>query len=185
MNKNKKIIISVIVILVAFIAGFLIYTSKPADAIRNINITVSSQLQKTDVESYHSVYTREYENYELKDEYEYYSCIAKIENNSDSEIYNAEFKSVTKDNFRIDFHVDYFDQFSIRPGATEYVTMIISVKKGISQDELNAIVNDLPKTIKLSFAHDDSLDYDFTVRKKYKVVNDDYSKEEIQERSFI
>lgn len=150
------------------------------DATENIKITVSDKINKTDLEN-ERVYSRAYSQYNLKDEYEYYSCIVKIENNSMSNVANVYFSDIKNKNFRIDYKSEMFSPFFIESNSVGYVTCIISVKKGISNEELREIPYQLPQTIYLNFADDvNDISYKFYINKEYTVCSDDFSNNDIQ-----
>lgn len=188
--KKKKIIKATVIVLIIALLATIICVSKPGRVARNITITVSSQLVKTDVESSNSEYYDAYLYYGLKDEYEYYSCIVKIENNSKDTINNVEFKEMTAENFRIDYFNHSPHNFSVPPNKTGYVTCIISVKKGLPQDELNKIVYNLPKTITIEFnmgepSNENNERKYFLIFKEYDIVDEDFSGYDVQTHSYI
>lgn len=64
--------------------------------------------------------------------------------------------------------------------SVAYVPCIISVKKGISEQELNRIPYQLPSKIKISFANDvNDLNYSSKKFMNYSVCSDDYSKQKL------
>ena len=131
MNKKKiincvKIVVVIGVILCIVLGLFLNFVGYNIG--KNIQFSVSDKIVKTDLEN-QNVYARAYEQYELKDEYEYYTCIIKIENNSKKNIANVEFREIKKKNFRIDYENQMFAPLFVESNSVGYVPCIISVKK--------------------------------------------------------
>lgn len=182
MNKKKivncvKIVVVIGVILCIVLGLFLNFVGYNIG--KNIQFSVSDKIVKTDLEN-QNVYARAYEQYELKDEYEYYTCIIKIENNSKKNIANVEFREIKKKNFRIDYENQMFAPLFVESNSVGYVPCIISVKKGISDEELKKIPYQLPSKIKISFANDvNDLNYSSKKYMNYSVVTDDYSKHKL------
>lgn len=186
--KKKIIVTGVIVVLVIAIVTAIIFTRAPYKASRNIDVSVSSHLVKTDVDDAYgeqSGYYSSYKNYALNDKYEYYSCIVKIVNNSGYDIINASFPNMDKDYYRIDYDNDVYDPFNIPSKSVGYIACIISVKKDISEDEFNKIVDNLPSTITLYSGDRNDVEYDFSIDKEYSVTDYDYSNEDIQYHYYV
>lgn len=179
-KRTSKFITIVIAIVVVLGIALGLYSNITGYNIgKNIQITVSDKLVKTDLKN-QNVYARAYEQYELKDEYEYYTCIIKIENNSAKNIANVEFRNVSKKNFRIDYENPMFAPLFVDSKSVAYVPCIISVKKGISEQELKRIPYQLPSKIKISFANDvNDLNYSSKKFMNYSVCSDDYSKQKL------
>ena len=150
------------------------------DASKNIQVSISDKIVKTDLAN-DNVYSRAYNQYNLKNEYDYYTCIVKIENNSKSNVADVSFDKTESENFLIDYENDMFSPFFVQSNSVGYVTCIISVKKGISNEDLEKIPYQLPPKINLRFAEDvNDMNYVFSVSKEYTVCSDDFSKNDVQ-----
>lgn len=185
--KNKKIAKIAFGVLVVVICTFIItlLCNDRIDACRNIEVSISNKIVKIDNEKfgnvYSNVYKNTYEHYEKNDRYEYYMCLVKIENNSNSTVANVKFESRKGNNYVLDYENNMFAPFDISSNSVGYVPCIISVKKEITEEELKKIPDNLPLLIKLSFAESsNAIDYDFSILKTYDVCNEDYSKNDIQ-----
>lgn len=143
-------------------------------------VTISNKLKKTNLKK-DNVYATAYKNYKLNDKYEYYSCLIKVDNRSDANIVNVYFDEIKDDNFLIDYDCGMFDPFYIEKKTVGYVTCIISVKKGISKEELAEIPYQLPKKIHLGFTNDSNdVSYTHLMNAEYKVTSDDFSNQKVQ-----
>ena len=143
-------------------------------------VTISNKLKKTNLKK-DNVYATAYKNYKLNDKYEYYSCLIKVDNRSDANIVNVYFDKTKDDNFLIDYDCGMFDPFYIEKKTVGYVTCIISVKKGISKEELAKIPYQLPKKIHLGFTNDSNdVSYTHLMNADYKVTSDDFSNQKVQ-----
>lgn len=150
------------------------------DAEKNIQISISDRIVKTDLKN-ERVYSGSYNQYNLKEQYEYYSCVVKIENSSMSNVANVSFDKTESKNFMIDYENEMFSPFFVKRNSVGYVTCIISVKKGISDEEIRKIPYQLPKKINLYFANDvNDMSYQFSISKEYTVCSDDFSKNDVQ-----
>lgn len=185
--KNKKIAKIVFGVLVVVICAFIItlLCNDRIDTYRNVEVSISNKIVKIDNEKFGNVYSNVYKNtyeyYEKNDLYEYYMCLVKIENNSNSTVANVKFESRKGNNYILDYENNIFAPFNISSNSVGYVPCVISVKKEITEEELKKIPDNLPLLIKLSFVESsNAIDYDFSILKTYDVCNEDYSKNDIQ-----
>lgn len=178
MKKRKAVNYIGLIILIAVIAGIavgLILNRTGYNIGDNIQISISDNIVKTDLEN-QEAYKSAYNKYELKDDYEYYTCIMKVDNKSNKNIAEIKFRNVDKDNFRIDYDCEMFPPLWIEGNSVAYVPCIISVKKGISDEELKKIPYQLPSKIKVYFVkNSDDLNYSLMKYMNYTVSTDDYS----------
>ena len=142
---KKNILIIIFLCILSVICAVSIQFAKNYNGIKNdINISMSRVIVPTDVETADFAHTEDYQT-KYSEEYDFYTCIFYVENNSDYYINMLSFYGTeTYDDFIIDYRPNVPFDNTVPPNSSMYLPIIVPVKKGIDKEKLQNLADTLP-----------------------------------------
>ena len=167
---KKKIFILAFICIVLVLCAVIVPITKSSNEIKsNISISMSKVIVPTDIDNPVFAHYSDYHG-RYKDEYDFYTLIFYVDNQSDYYINNLTFYNTSgiDDRFIVDYQPDVPFGHVVSPESEAYIPVIVPVKKDIPKEELERLADELPDKVSISYT--DKYEDEFAVKNKGAII---------------